>query len=570
MISRLMLSCLVLLSMGGLVFAEDVDVTLLIKNLNSGTESAYDAADDLSDVATDEVVQALIATVDSEDVELSRRSIRALGKLGPAASPAVASLTKQLDSDSIQIRAYAAYALGEIGETNPEMIAKLIELVGHERPIVRRTVLKALLKLDVDPEVSLPIFVRMLENSDPSTVMTVLHQLADMGPQSIPRLKRALEHDRAAYWATLVAAEMGSDAAPLVPELTKALDNKDPQTRMHALIALGEIGPESKPAMERGIELLNSDKAMSVKYAAAYALAAMEQPTATSALEEAAKHEDSFLKLMSIYAIAKLHPEDTEKTKTAAAYLIQAMSDENPNVRAAAARAIANLEISSNELRPMIKKALKDADPRVVANFQDAVVNMGVDVLPDVVGLLDDAELRWAAIRIIGQWGSEAGSASPSLKKLLAEEDEQLQAEVLMALGSLGESAGEVTGEIRPFVNSDSRVLQLNAMYALGRIGPAAAEAKADVLPLIASDDNFTKFAAAWTLAHIVPEDADAAAIAVPVLAKGLEAEDEFISSEAAKSLGNFGSLAKSALPALKKAASAGNENATAAIKQVQ
>lgn len=569
MSARYLFVCVALLLCGTLSAAEP-DAGKLTADLKAGGDAAYQAADDLADAPADVAIPALTEALSSDDSELQRRAARALAQFGKDAHTASPLLAKLLDSPIPKVRAYAAYALGKIGNGSNKALPKLIKLITDEDPNVRREALEAMIEMDADPDVTLPIMVSVLEKADPAMVLPVLSEMAEKGDKAIPRLRKALQYEKAAYWACLVAAEMGPDAAPAVPELTAVLDSKDPEVRMHALIALGEIGPAAKPALSRVVTALQSDDVPAVKYSAAFALAAMEDSQATEALQKAAEGDDAFLSLMSYYAVAKLNPEDKQKMTTAATFLVEAMKNENPNVRAAAARCLANLEAPPEIVQPIIADALQDADPRVVVNITDAIVKMGPQVLPKVVKGLKNEKMKWVSVAIIRQWGEAAPEAVAPLTEALSSDDEQFQAEVLMALGAIGGKSAGAVEQIRPFLKSDSRTLQLDAMYALGRIGAPAISTKGEIEPMLSSDDPFTQFAAAWSLAHIAPEDADVAAKAVPVLITHLtDASQDYIPGEAAHALSLFGDKAKSALPELKKAAKAGNESAAEAVKLI-
>ncbi len=569
MSARYLFVCVALLLCGTLSAAEP-DTGKLTADLKAGGDAAYQAADELADAPADKALPALTEALGSDDAELQRRAARALAQFGKEAHMASPALAKLLDSPIPKVRAYAAYALGKIGNGSSKALPKLIKLITDEDPTVRREALEAMLEMDADPSVTLPIMVNVLEKADPAMVLPVLSELAEKGDKAVPRLRKALKYPKAAYWACLVAAEMGPDAAPAVPELRSVLDSDDAEVRMHALIALGEIGPAAKPALDRVIKALQSDEVPAVKYSAAFALAAMEDAQATEALQKAAEGDDAFLSLMSYYAVAKLNPEDKQKMTTAATFLVEAMKNENPNVRAAAARCLANLEAPTEIVQPIIADALEDADPRVVVNITDAIVKMGPQVLPKVVDGLKVDKLKWISVGIIRQWGEAAPEAVTPLADALEGDDEQFQAEVLMTLGAIGAKSAGAVEQIRPFLKSDSRTLQIDALYALGSIGMGAVSTKGEIEPLLSSDDTFIQFAAAWSLAHIAPEDADVAAKAVPVLVTHLnDTTQDYIPGEAAKALAMFGEKAKPALPELKKAAEAGNEAAAEAVESI-
>ena len=58
----------------------------------------------------------------------------------------------------------------------------------------------------------------------------------------MPALIKALENERAAYWACLVLRDIGPQAKDAVPALTNLLADKRPEIRREAILALAEIG----------------------------------------------------------------------------------------------------------------------------------------------------------------------------------------------------------------------------------------------------------------------------------------------------------------------------------------
>ncbi len=92
---------------------------------------------------------------------------------------------------------------------------------------------------------------------------------------------------------------MKSLAEPALPEMKKALDDKDSDVRKAAALAYGRVDPDPKEAVPALVKLLKDDKVEAVKIAAANGLAAMgdKAKEAMSALKEVQKSEDKKSKL---------------------------------------------------------------------------------------------------------------------------------------------------------------------------------------------------------------------------------------------------------------------------------
>ncbi|PHS13754.1 MAG: hypothetical protein COA78_06605 [Blastopirellula sp.] len=550
--------------------AHDGDVDKLIKQLSADGEAAIVAADELAKYPgdADHAVPALIKALSSKDAELRWHAARTLSEYEVDAAPAAAALTKALADDNAKVRAYSAYALGQMGDAGLVAVPELIKLIGSKDVLVRRAALRAIDNLDTDQDVTLPLLVKVLEDAEPSVIIPVLHELAEAGIDSLPRLITALDNEKACYWACLVIAEMGPDAAPAVPALIKVLKHSEPYTRVQALIALGEIGPAASTAADAVSQLLANNDSTAVQYGAAFALGSMGDKSAIGALKKSAQSDDPFLKMISTWAIAMLNKDDKVAVRKAAKVLVLNLKHEQANVRAAAARCLVRLEAPQRIVAPMMIEAFNDGDPTVTANMRAAIVAYGAKSVPRVLIALEKEELRLHALDILRQLGSAAKDAVPALTKMVSDDDAEVQSATLKALAAIGPDAAPATGAIAKLLASDSEDLQQDALFALGSIGEGAAGAAKSILPLLSSEIEFTKVAAGWALAQIASSNADMAEAAVPALIAGLSDSNELVRAESAAALGLFGKHASSAAGALKTAVKDNHAEVRAAARK--
>ncbi|MCC9606084.1 HEAT repeat domain-containing protein [Blastopirellula sp. JC732] len=555
MIKRLMFSVALPLAAASIVWADAADS---VKALSGKGADAVAAADALArnPEDADKAVPALIAAMGSDDSELRWHAARALAEYETEAAPALAALTKGLDDPDMEVRAYSAYAIGEIGEKALPAVPALIKKITDKEAIVRRAAMGAVRKLPTDPNETLPLIAKILDESDPGVVVPALHTLAEAGKKSLPVLKKALTTERGAYWACLIAGEMGPEAESAAPNLAEVLkSHKDPDTRMQAAVALGQIGPGAKAAVGQLAASLEADDSMAVRYASAYALGMIKDSASETALESASASKDEFMHMLGEWGIARLHPEDKEAVEHAVEDLVEGMKSDNANVRAAAARCLAELDAPREMVAPVLLKALTETDPTVVVHFREAIVSLGPKATPRLAKALEIEGLRMHALSILRELGPDAKAAVPALIETLKVDDAEVQSETMMVLGGLGQSAAPATESIAKFLASPEAGLQQSALYALGTIGPSAKAAIPQITPLLDSDVEFTKVAAGWAIAHIDPTS-DAAAKATIVLAAALTEGSDLVRLEAATSLGMFGKQAASAKAALTKAAS--------------
>ena len=113
--------------------------------------------------------------------------------------------------------------------------------------------------------------------------------------------------------------------------------------------------------------------------AATYALGRIGQipADAEATIRANAKSDDKMLSTTSLWALARVHPEDKELRREATEQLIERLKDKDAFVRVAAARALAALPPAPEITVPIWEKALQDADETTVRHALDALAALG-------------------------------------------------------------------------------------------------------------------------------------------------------------------------------------------------
>jgi HEAT repeat protein len=566
--------------------AEPEDVQSLIQAIGGQDQAAaLQAIDDLANLGpqAEPAVAALLQALGGSDETVRSHAARTLGSLGDKAAEAVSALTAALKDESVTVRAYAAFALGRIGKAAAPAAEVLAENAFDKDALVRRASLGALRSIDAPREITRPIILRVLKEGDPSIVMPALQSFAEEAKQDLPRLKEILQDDELCYWACIVAADMGPDAAPAVPELSSLLDQTDPDIRMHAAIALAEIGETAAAAVPLLVAKLKDDPQVSVRFASAFALGKINKKgdAATRALVDAAKNGAPLLKVMSWWALANQNPDHADVVKGAAVRIAEALTSDDPHLRNVAARALAEFDAPREIVRPVLLKALQDADPHVVGNAMGALAALGPEALVDIDGVLSHPVARHYATLVIFRMGPKAAPAVPDLIEALQQagdtpDDDAFRREVQMALSAIGPDAVAAVPALVESLASDAKEVRGSACYALGKIGVAAAEAVPALQARLAELEDSDTVAFVWALLKIKPDDEALATQAVPILVGALDAQDEMVRTEAAGALGEIGKPAAQpeVIAALKKLlddpAPEVQEAAAAALKELE
>ena len=358
-------------------------------------------------------------------------------------------------------------------------------------------------------------------------------------------------------WACVILTEMGAEGAEALPELICCLDNEQHEVRLNALIALGQIGATSPEAQAKVLELLKTEPIDGVKYAAVFALGKIGtqgDDAVNAELVKLAQGDEPILKMLGLWALAKLNPEDERVLKLAAETIVKNLQSDDPQVRSGAARALAEFDAPPGTVAPELVKALKDADPRVVGNALEALASLGPDAVPEIVRGLADPELRHYATRVLFLMGADGARSVPELVAAMkaagdGADDRQFRREILMTLAQLGPQAAQAVPALIEGLDAADPENRALAAIALGKIGAQAREAipaLREKLQEARADGNPT--AVVWALLSIVPNDRPLKLLAIPLMRKALSHPEDVVRAEAAQMLGKIGGPARIAV----------------------
>jgi HEAT repeat protein len=476
------------------------------------------------------------------------------GSISQAADSSVKDLIGMLNSPDAAVRLKAIDQLAAQGDKAVEAAPQLTALLTDADQSVRRHTVKAIMAIRPGPKVMLPLFIKLMEDSDPGVHARVLEAITEAGEAAVPGLIESLKNDKVAFWACIVLRDMGPVAKAAAPALAEKLKDPRPAIRREAVLALGAIGEAAMPAVPQIVALLKDENAQG---AATFVLGEIGKIPADAEpqIRANAKSDDKSLSTVSLWALARVHPEDKELRRQATERIADNLKDKDPMVRVVAARALAALPPAPEITIPILEKALKDADPTTMRYALDALATIGAPAVPKLVAVLEQQkELRVAVAYTLGQMGPDAAPAAPALAKLVADEDLNLATEAVLALGKIGPAAKSAVPALCAALQKEGTNAHA-IVLALGDIGPDAAAAEPLLLKAMEGKNKSLAVIAATALTEIQPRSAKAAAKAVPVLVAGLTDALPETRQAAAESLGDLGPLAREAAPALQKAA---------------
>ncbi len=234
--------------------------------------------------------------------------------------------------------------------------------------------------------------------------------------------------------------------------------------------------------------------------------------------------------------------------------MIGRITDQDPYVRLAAARALAALPPAPEITIPLFERALQNADEATAHHALDALAALGPPAVPRLIDVLKHKKLRSQVSYILGEIGPPAAPATADLAKLACDDDFQVASEAAIALAKIGPGAKGAVPALSAALRKKECSNVRGIIYALGKIGPAATAAEPMLLEHMKSKDSSLAIASAWAITQLHPRSSESAAMATPVLIAGLSDPLPESRQAAAEVLGSLGPLAKNSIPALQTA----------------
>jgi HEAT repeat protein len=528
------------------------------------------AAEKLSKLASspdaEQIVTALVKSLSAAQGDSRYEIVRLLADFGPKGQSAIPTLIGLLKNDKDNlVRAAAARSLGYLAEPTSDAVPVLADTIVDKDPRVRRSAVRALVRIHPGPKIGLPLYVKVLQSADPGTVAAVISTAAELGEKVVPGATAALKEPKARYWALLLLADVGPAATSAAPDVAALLADEAPDVRRQAAMTLGEIGPAAKDAVPALIKTLD-DREAAARFAAAYALGKIGDRRGNAALEkEMAGNGPLFLRTVCAWALMQTNPDDAKISDEAVKLLSEALSSKDVRVRRGAARGLAELKRPPEKAIAPLLAAMGDSDPLVLESVAQALAKAGEGHVNEIASALSDKARRDCAVRTLVGLGPQCASAVPQLGTALSDLRPMFRREALFALAKIGPEAAKAVPQIQAALEDETPEVQYAAVYALGKIGPAAKIAAPTLRKNLSSDDAFLKMASVWALLQIEGKSDRLVSMAVPLFSELLKDDREMRRLEAARSLGEIGPAAAPALPRLKELA----ESDTPAIRAV-
>jgi HEAT repeat protein len=367
----------------------------------------------------------------------------------------------------------------------------------------------------------------------------------------------------------------GDDAVDVAPRLAEtSLEDPDSDVRAEAVNALERLGTPDRVLFDNAVAMLRHERA-DVRARAGWAIGKLDPDLAVEALPALAERVEADEaidgRFGATWAAARMRSHDPAAVRL----LIAALADAEGDVRAEAARALAETGPPAAPAVPALAALLTDPDPFAREQAARALGRIGAPAPEAVDGLrrllrdpLDYVRAAGAhALALLGSSAEPADAAAgregwaddaPAVPELLArldEGDDFARAEAPWLLAKHGGAAGGQATElllVQAFGDRDADA-RWSAVHALGRIGARSPALTGAVALAAAADEDPDVRAKALEMLgrlwHGAPE------ATLETLVGALGDPDPLVRAEAAQALGALGPRAAAALPALREAA---------------
>jgi HEAT repeat protein len=516
-------------------------------------------------------LDGLVKALADDEPRVRWHAARAVGLIGHEAAPAIPALVELLDDGDPVVVTQAAAAIGHIRGDDPRgdeipaaareayaaAVDPLVHTLLHPDPRARRAAVRALRQLATSRADLLAAIRSQLADAEPAAVMPALHTLADMEEEAVPFLVEALADPKSRYWAEVVLAEIGPEAAAAVEPLATIAGDGAIEDQVQSILALAAIGPPATAATPQIVAALESPDA-ALRYVAAYALGKLRAQNGDAALVQATGSDDQFLASLATWARAMIHPDDAALRALAIDRLDDELTDESPQLRQAAIEGLSGLaerldEAGRRELAAKLVGSLSDPVPSVGRAAGGALIRLGGDAVEALSGALAVPATRNLAMELLAELDAAALPALEAMITGLSDEDPGHRSSAAMAIAAIGPVAKAAVPALEKLLGDEAAPAEarLTAAYALGSIGPEAVAVEPLLRKLADSADDMMATVCVWAALKIKPDDASLFDAAIPKLRHALQREQELARLEAAVALGEIGPRAATALPLL-------------------
>jgi HEAT repeat protein len=280
-----------------------------------------------------------------------------LKRLGLDSKEAIPFFASKIGSDDARFRKAAVWGLALLGNQDvPTALPALLQAAKDTDPGVRGYAVSGLGRIGAPPERAIPAIVAVLEKDESRSAALALGKFGSQAAPAIAPLTKALGYKQSLTRASAAEAlgKIGPAARSAAPTLRMRLKDEDDYVRGFAARALWEVeGTASPELIDVLIALLKTEKIMLAIETLGEIGPRAEK--ALPALEAAGKSEPRFFIAPTIWAAGRIREE-----KDLLPRLLLELKNSEPMARAYAAWALGKMGPEARETVPALRKLVFD------------------------------------------------------------------------------------------------------------------------------------------------------------------------------------------------------------------
>jgi HEAT repeat protein len=410
----------------------------------------------------------LVRFMKQADPRLVEASARALGRIHPDPDVALPALKQLLECDDAGQRLAAAEGLLAL-MNGPATLARKGRNTNHAEALRAQA--------GVVGSLVVPVAARGLvdEQAEVRQVcVETLHQAAAMANTLVGERRQPTDAEEWLFYRRDVSMERGALGSVVFtleahgPALGRLLSDASAEVRESSRRALEDIAQARQRLVAREETIVKDQKALA---SPAGRKSGNSMPVAD--MVAGLRDRDVNIRLRTLDILEALGPT----AAPAGPALVKALNDPNRFVRWAAARALGKVgAVESETAIPALIGMLSDDDVDLRAAAASTLAGYGPAARTAVPVLLaalasEDTSLRVAALRALERIGLESSPALPVIRDALEARDASVRQGAARLLGKLGPSAREALGSLRSHLKDSSPEVRAAAQEALARIG---------------------------------------------------------------------------------------------------
>ena len=279
-----------------------------------------------------------------------------------------------------------------------------------------------------------------MEDADPGVRMRVLGAISEHRAEAVPPLIEALKNDKAAYWVCLILRDIGPAAKAAVPGLLERLKDPRPEIRREVVLTLAAMEDAAGAAVPQIAALLDDQH---VRTAATYALGRIGSipADAETKVQANVKSDDKMLSTASLWAMARVHPQDKDLRRQAGEQLVARLKDPDAGPRRVPPMPWPRCRRPRKSCCPSGRRRFGTPMRRWSAPHWMRWPAPGATAVPKLIDALKFEHVRVRVAYILGQMGPAAAPATDALAGLINDSNPRVSGEAVLALAKIGPGA---------------------------------------------------------------------------------------------------------------------------------